>query len=53
MRFREFWQDEDGPTGVEYAVLLALVIVAVMAAIQSVADIVSAAFQATAEAISL
>jgi pilus assembly protein Flp/PilA len=42
---RSLFQDEDGPTAVEYAVMLALVLMAVIGAINSVGNSTSAIWQ--------
>jgi pilus assembly protein Flp/PilA len=39
--FVRFYRDEDGPTAVEYAVLLALILVAVISAINAVGNTTS------------
>ncbi|EMI43266.1 MULTISPECIES: Flp family type IVb pilin [Pirellulaceae] len=44
-----FLKEEDGPTAVEYAVMLALIIVTCLIAVQSVGDNASAKFQETAD----
>jgi pilus assembly protein Flp/PilA len=43
-RIREFLKSEDGPTATEYAVMLALIIVAALAAIQSLGTKVTGIF---------
>jgi len=43
-RIREFIKSEDGPTATEYAVMLALIIVAALAAIQSLGTKVTGIF---------
>jgi pilus assembly protein Flp/PilA len=48
-RFVEFLKREDGPTAVEYAVMLALIIVVCVGAIQAVATNASAKFQSVAQ----
>jgi Flp pilus assembly pilin Flp len=53
MRWKTFWQDESGPTATEYAVMLALIIFALVATIQGVAEICRSAFTAAAEPITL
>ena len=50
-RIRIFVEDEQGPTAVEYAVMLALVLVAVITAINSVGNTTSAKWQNNATAI--
>ena len=44
-RVREFLQSEDGPTAVEYAVMLALIVIVCLTAIQSIGDNANLAFQ--------
>ncbi|MGV3483133.1 MAG: Flp family type IVb pilin [Planctomycetaceae bacterium] len=46
-----FLKEEDGPTAVEYAVMLALIVVVCLTAITSVGTAASAKFQAVATAI--
>ena len=43
-RAKDFLQSEDGPTATEYAVMLALIIVAAIGSIQLVGDKVSTTF---------
>jgi pilus assembly protein Flp/PilA len=43
-----FFRSEDGPTAVEYAVMLALIIVVCLGAIQAVGNNASAKFQSVA-----
>ena len=45
----DFLRNEDGPTAVEYAVMLALIIVVCVAAIQAVGTNASAKFQSVAQ----
>lgn len=47
-----FLKEEDGPTAVEYAVMLALIVVVCLTAITSVGTAASAKFSAVATAIS-
>jgi pilus assembly protein Flp/PilA len=47
-RVREFLHQEDGPTAVEYAVMLALIIVVCLAAIGTLGNNASATFSNTA-----
>lgn len=35
-KIQRFWESEDGPTAVEYAVMLALIVVTCLAAITSI-----------------
>jgi pilus assembly protein Flp/PilA len=46
--FRSFCEREDGPTAVEYAVMLALIIVVCLTAIQSIGTRANATFQSVA-----
>jgi pilus assembly protein Flp/PilA len=48
---RRFLQDEQGPTAVEYAVMLALVLLAVISAINAVGSSTSAMWQQDANKI--
>ena len=49
LRFaREFLVNEDGPTAVEYAVMLALIIVVCLTAIQAIGTNANATFQSVA-----
>jgi pilus assembly protein Flp/PilA len=48
---RSLFQDEDGPTAVEYAVMLALVLMAVIGAINSVGNSTSGMWQDNADKI--
>ena len=45
---REFLVNEDGPTAVEYAVMLALIIVVCLTAIQAIGTNANATFQSIA-----
>jgi len=45
---RSFLKSEDGPTAVEYAVMLALIIVVCLAAIQAIGTNANATFQSVA-----
>ena len=47
----DFLREEDGPTAVEYAVMLALIVVVCLTAITSVGTAASAKFQAVITAI--
>ncbi len=49
---RSFLNDESGPTAVEYAVMLALVLMAVISAINAVGNSTSAMWQSDADQIS-
>jgi pilus assembly protein Flp/PilA len=50
--FRRFLNEEDGPTAVEYAAMLALVLIAVIGAVNSVGNATSAKWQNNANSIS-
>ena len=47
----DFLREEDGPTAVEYAVMLALIVIVCLTAITSVGTAASAKFQAVRTAI--
>jgi pilus assembly protein Flp/PilA len=47
-RTRQFLVSEDGPTAVEYAVMLALIIVVCLTAIQAIGTNANATFQSVA-----
>jgi pilus assembly protein Flp/PilA len=51
-RFKQFLVSEDGPTAVEYAVMLALIIVVAVAAIQLVGTRTSTTFNNVAGSLS-
>lgn len=44
-KVQRFMKSEDGPTAVEYAIMLALIIIVCLAAIQSVGTQANSAFQ--------
>lgn len=44
-RVRNFLRSEDGPTAVEYAVMLALIVIVCLTAIQSIGSNANLAFQ--------
>jgi pilus assembly protein Flp/PilA len=48
-RVRNFLKSEDGPTAVEYAVMLALIIVVCLVSIQAIGTNANATFQSVAE----
>lgn len=48
-RMKAFLVDESGPTATEYAVMLALIVVACIAAITALQGAVQGAFQGTAD----
>jgi pilus assembly protein Flp/PilA len=48
---RRLLREEDGPTAVEYAVMLALIIIACMAGIQALTDETAASFTRSSDAI--
>ena len=47
----EFLRKEDGPTAVEYAVMLALIVIVCLTAIQAIGTNASATFQSSADAL--
>jgi pilus assembly protein Flp/PilA len=51
VRVRQFLQNEDGPTAVEYAVMLALIVVVCLTTIQSLGSNANATFQTVSGAI--
>ena len=50
-KVQRFLVSEDGPTAVEYAVMLALIVIVCLAAIQAIGQNSSAAFQEVADQI--
>lgn len=48
LRVRRFLQSDDGPTAVEYAVMLALIVVVCLTAIQSIGNQANSTFQGVA-----
>ncbi len=48
---KKFLVSEDGPTAVEYAVMLALIVIVCLTAIQAIGTNASAKFQASANAL--
>ena len=52
-RVRRLWREEDGPTAAEYAVLLALIVMALVASIVGVAQAMHGAFAAARDALTL
>jgi pilus assembly protein Flp/PilA len=50
-KVQRFLVSEDGPTAVEYAVMLALIVIVCLAAIQAIGTNCSAAFQEVADQI--
>jgi pilus assembly protein Flp/PilA len=48
---KSFMKEEDGPTAVEYAVMLALIVVVCLTAVTSIGTSASAKFQETSDAI--
>jgi pilus assembly protein Flp/PilA len=48
LRVRRFFGEDDGPTAVEYAVMLALIVVVCMGAIQSIGTAANSTFQTIA-----
>ena len=51
-KVRRFLVGEDGPTAVEYAVMLALIVVACVAIIQNLGTSISATFSSVSSAVS-
>lgn len=51
VRVRRFLQSEDGPTAVEYAVMLALIVVMCLTTIQSLGTNANATFQTVSASI--
>jgi pilus assembly protein Flp/PilA len=52
LRARDFLDNEDGPTAVEYAVMLALIVVVCLSAITSIGTTTSRTFSKISSAIS-
>lgn len=50
-RVKTFLVSEDGPTAVEYAVMLALIVIVCLTAIQAIGTNATAKFQASADAL--
>jgi Flp pilus assembly pilin Flp len=50
---RRLWRQEDGPTATEYAVLLALIVVAIIGSVVGVAQAMQRAFAAVTAAATL
>jgi pilus assembly protein Flp/PilA len=48
---KKFLVSEDGPTAVEYAVMLALIVIVCLTAIEAIGTNASAKFQASADAL--
>ena len=48
LNVRRFWEAEDGPTAVEYAVMLALIVVVCLTAIQAIGTNANQTFQGVA-----
>jgi pilus assembly protein Flp/PilA len=51
LKLRRFLVSEDGPTAVEYAVMLALIVIVCLTAISSIGTSANATFQAVADTI--
>ena len=51
-RIQRFLASEDGPTAVEYAVMLSLIVVACIAVLQSLGTSVSSTFSSVSSAVS-
>jgi len=49
-RVKRFLSDESGPTAVEYAVMLAIIVVTCMAAIQELGNVANTTFTGAADA---
>lgn len=49
LKVRRFLQSEDGPTAVEYAVMLALIVIVCLTAIQAIGTNASTTFQNIAD----
>ncbi len=49
--FKNLLRDEDGPTAVEYAVLLALIVVACIGAVHSMANATAESFDTSAKSL--
>lgn len=45
LSWSRFWQDESGPTSVEYAVLLALILVVIVASVSALGSSVNTSLQ--------
>lgn len=50
---RRFLKDEDGPTAVEYAIMLALIVLGAVVAISSVGESMSGVFQSIGDRVGL
>jgi pilus assembly protein Flp/PilA len=48
---KQFLVSEDGPTAVEYAVMLALIVIVCLAAIQAIGESANTTFQGAADAL--
>ncbi len=46
---RQLWRDESGPTSVEYAVMLALIVAACIGAVQAMASATASSFDNSAQ----
>lgn len=51
-RLRALWRDDEGPTAVEYAIMLSLITGACMGAISALSDSTQQSFNQSAQAIS-
>lgn len=51
MKLKRFLKSEDGPTAVEYAVMLSLIIVICLGAVRAIGDNASTTFQGVADQI--
>jgi pilus assembly protein Flp/PilA len=46
---KQLWRDEGGPTSVEYAVMLALIVAACIGAVQAMASATAGSFESSAQ----
>lgn len=51
LKFRRLFFDEDGPTSVEYAVMLALIVAACIGAVQNMSQATGSSFDRSSQAI--
>ena len=51
-KVQKFMQAEDGPTAVEYAIMLALIVIVCIAAVGAIGNATSAAFENVADTLS-
>ncbi len=50
--FKRLWHEEDGPTAVEYGVLLALIVIACIGAVNSMSQATADSFDSSAQQLS-